>query len=339
MVENLMYVSGRVDIFDMVDIDLFIVVALNMMVLKLGHTGKSKPMFYNYLRPLTSPDEGLYVLACEEDVRCLATLVRSFKLIKVYIEHGVTILDSYLRAPRFRATLEEITYEPSSIAANRIEKILLLTWHESSETTKEPVCNSVTASSLPQHDSSTPCKDSVSESITPREAGFADVAGSGMDSSGLSHDESFRVDDLDLNLNEGEPDVGRTQEPILAEVSTQEPIVAECGRCCCNDGIMSVLGMIGKYTEHGNGQEDESARTDGQFFYDDEGIDTAYETKYDIQSSEDAGTDDDDDVDEDFLVDEENEIVEPDVDVHLFGISMDLPFDNIGITNLVSDDV
>nr|GFD20189.1 hypothetical protein [Tanacetum cinerariifolium] len=27
------------------------------------------------------------------------------------------------------------------------------------------------------------------------------------------------------------------------------------------------------------------------------------------------------------------------VDVHLFGISMDLPFDNIGIPNLVPDDV
>ncbi|GKC25071.1 heat stress transcription factor B-4-like protein [Tanacetum coccineum] len=79
--------------------------------------------------------------------------------------------------------------------------------------------------------------------------------------------------------------------------------------------------------------------TTGPFFYDDEGIDTAYKTEYDVQSSEDAGTDDDDDVDEDFLVDEENEIVEPDVDVHLFGISMDLPFDNTGITNLVSDDV
>ncbi|GKE66475.1 hypothetical protein Tco_1520636, partial [Tanacetum coccineum] len=72
---------------------------------------------------------------------------------------------------------------------------------------------------------------------------------------------------------------------------------------------------------------------------DDEGIDTTYETEYDVQSSEDAGTDDYDDVDEDFLVDEENEIVEPDVDVYLFSISMDLPFDNIGVTNLVSDDV
>ncbi|GKC59052.1 hypothetical protein Tco_1086650 [Tanacetum coccineum] len=229
-----MYVSGCVDIFDMVDIDLFTVVALNMMVLKLGYTGKSEPMFYNCLRPLTSLDEGLYDLACEEDVHFLATLIRSFKLIEVYIEHGVTTLDSYLRAPRFRATLEEINDESGSIAANRTKKILLFTWHESSETTKEPVCDSVTPSSLPQHDSSTPCKDSVYESITPSdinlifvsqqatasqviddvmrqlsfdetemdgEAGFADVAGSGVDSLGLSHDESFGVDDLDLNSN------------------------------------------------------------------------------------------------------------------------------------------
>ncbi|GJU36434.1 hypothetical protein Tco_1184788 [Tanacetum coccineum] len=165
---GLMYVSGHVDIFDMSDIDLFTVVALNMMVLKVGYTGKSKPMFYNYLRPLTSLDEGLYALACEENVHCLATIVRSFKLIKLYIEHGVTTLDSYLRAPQFRVTIKEITDEPGSIAANRTEKMLLLTWHESSETTKEPICDSVTPNSLPQHDLSTPYKDYVCESITPR---------------------------------------------------------------------------------------------------------------------------------------------------------------------------
>ncbi|GJU79449.1 hypothetical protein Tco_1281814 [Tanacetum coccineum] len=154
-----MYVSGRVHIFDMVDMDLFTVVALNTMVLKLCYTSESEPMFYNYLRPLTSLDEELYALAYEEDVRCLATLVRSLKLFEVYIEHGVIVLDSYLRAPRFRATLEDITDEPAgSIAANRTEKILLLTWHESSETTKEHVCDSITPSSLPQHDSSTPCR-------------------------------------------------------------------------------------------------------------------------------------------------------------------------------------
>ncbi|GKA33779.1 hypothetical protein Tco_0720208 [Tanacetum coccineum] len=228
-----MYVSGRVDIFDMVDIDLFTIVALNMMVLKLGYTGESEPMFYNYLRPLTSLDKGLYDLACEEDVRCLATIVRSFKLIEFYIEHGVTVLDSYLRAPRFRATLEDITDEPAgSIVANRTEKMLLLTWHESSETTKEPVCDSVTPSSLPQHDSSTPCKDSVCESITPRKPHFKQS-----------------VEDV----------------------------------------------VIEDYVSSGEDGEDAE-----------QGIDTAYETEYDVQSSEDAGS---------FI------------------------FDNIGITNLVPDDV
>nr|GFD15415.1 hypothetical protein [Tanacetum cinerariifolium] len=181
-------------------------------------------------------------------------------------------------SPWFRETLEDITDEPAgSIAVNRTEKILLLTWNESRETTKEPVCNSVTPSSLPQHDSSTPSKDFVCGSITLRcmpdciltppidgsvitytqlsgahgvdtqshvlqtiqshfsdinssfvsqqatasqviddvirklsfdeteldgETCFADVVGSGVDSSGLSHDESFGLDDLDLNLNE-----------------------------------------------------------------------------------------------------------------------------------------
>ncbi|GKB96769.1 mutator type transposase [Tanacetum coccineum] len=42
---------------------------------------------------------------------------------------------------------------------------------------------------------------------------------------------------------------------------------------------------------------------------------------------------------EDFIVDKENEIVEPNVDVHLFVINTDLPFDNIGVTNLVPNDV
>nr|GEW43634.1 hypothetical protein [Tanacetum cinerariifolium] len=348
---------GRVDIFDMVDIDLFTVVALNTMVLKLGYTGESEPMFYNYLILLTSLDVGLYALACEEDVRCLATLVRSFKLIEVYIEHDVTILDSYLRKPRFRATLEDITDEPTGgIAENRTKK-MLLTWHESSETTKEPYCiltsptdghvitytqlsgvhrvdtqshvlptiqsqfSDINLSFVSQQASASHVIDDVMRQLSfdetelDGEAGFADVLGSGVDSSGLSHDKSFGVDDLDLNLNEL-----RLALKSLLWQSVEDYVSFE------------------EDAELGNGQEDESALIDGQFFYEDEGIDIAYETKYDVQSSEDAGTDDDD-VDEDFLVDEENEIIEPDVDVHLFSISMDLPFDNIGITNLVPDDV
>ncbi|GJX53676.1 hypothetical protein Tco_0282045 [Tanacetum coccineum] len=382
-----MYVNGHVDIFDMVDIDLFTVIALNIMVVKLGYIGESKPLFYNNLRPLTSLDEGLYALAYEEDVNCLATLVRSFKLIEVYIEHGVTAVDSYTRLPpRFRATtIEEITDVSSSIEHR--SKNMLLTWHDSSEPTKESVFDYVTPRSLPQHDSSTPCKDFVSKSVTPRcmphcmltpttdefvmtytqlssvhgvdtqdhvlltiQSKFNDinlsfvsqqatpsqalviVVGSGIESYGLSYDENFGVEDLDLNLNEPvdlnvsqieiqaqlpvfeEPYVGRTQEPIMEEVRTQKPNVEEVRT-----------------------QEDESAPSDGHFFYDVEGINTVYKSQYDVRSSEYAGADDDED--DDFLVDEENKIVEPDVDVHLFGISMDVPFDNIGVINLVSDDV
>ncbi|GJW29611.1 hypothetical protein Tco_0046486 [Tanacetum coccineum] len=287
------YVDGHVNIFDMVDIDLFTVITLNMMVVQLGYTGESEPLFYNYLRPLTSLDERLYSLACEEDIHCLATLVRSFKLIEVYIEHDVTAVDSDRRPTRVRATIEDITDEPSSIAAieHKSRKMLLLTWHDSSEPTKELVYDSVTPSQVIED---VMRQLSFDETELDGEACFGDVVGSDIERFGLSHDESFGVEDLDLNLTEPvdlnvsqietqaqlpvseEPDVGRTQEPIM---------------------------------EEGNGQED-------------------------VKQDDDADEDDDD-----ILVDEENKIIEPDVGVHLFGISMNVLFHNIGVTNLVPDDV
>nr|GEY27035.1 shikimate O-hydroxycinnamoyltransferase [Tanacetum cinerariifolium] len=155
------------------------------------------------------------------------------------------------------------------------------------------------------------------------EAGFADVAGSGVDNSGLSHDESFGVDDLDLNLNEPMLVIlaeVSTQKLIMAEVSTQEPIMAEVST---EAPIVEEVGTQ-------------------EFSVEDVVIEDYVSSREDEEDAEQGnGTDDDDDVDvdEDFLVDEENESVEPDVNVHLFGISMDLPFDNIGITILVPDDV
>ncbi|GKE25516.1 hypothetical protein Tco_1440900, partial [Tanacetum coccineum] len=49
-----------------------------------------------------------------------------------------------------RATIEDITDEPGSFAAieHRSEKILLLTWHDSSAPTKESVCDFVTPSDI-----------------------------------------------------------------------------------------------------------------------------------------------------------------------------------------------
>nr|GEZ43813.1 transposase, MuDR, MULE transposase domain protein [Tanacetum cinerariifolium] len=292
MYPGLVYVSGHQDIFDMVDIDLFTIVTLNMMVVKLGYTGESEPLFYNYLRPLTSLDEGLYALAYEEDV------------------HG--------------------------------------------------------------------------------EACIADVAGSGAESSGLSHDESFGVDDLDLSLNEHVNLNVSQNETQLSSMCLRRQMLVELKnslwqRLALKNLLWQRLALR-EDAEQCNGQENESTPSinddddDEDFLVDEENeivnpdvnldipvkavqdqlqrelkihisMSKAFRAKskaerdirgdYFLQYSmlrdyysEDAGINDDDD-DEDFLVDEENEIVNPDVDVHLFGISMDLPFDNIGVTNLV----
>ncbi|GJZ47898.1 hypothetical protein Tco_0601730 [Tanacetum coccineum] len=222
--------------------------------------------------------------------------------------------------PRVRATIEDITDEPGSIAAieYRSEKMLLLTWHDSSEPTKEPVCDFVTPRSLPQHDSSTPCKDYVCESITPRCMPHCMLTPPTDESVIKDVMRQLSFEETELDGEAGFGDVARSEVIVEDYMSSREDV------------------------DQGNGQEDESAPSDRNFFYDDEGIDNAYKTQYDVQSSEDAGTnddDDDDDEDDGFLVNKENEIVEPDVDVHLFSISMDVPFDNISITNLVPDDV
>nr|GEY97926.1 hypothetical protein [Tanacetum cinerariifolium] len=298
----------------------------------VSYTGESKP-FYNYLRPFTSLDEGCMLWHMRRmPPRFRATIeeITNEPDSIATVEHR-----SKKMPPRFRATIKEITDEPDSIATveHRSKKMLLLTWNAFSEPTEEPVYEYIIPRSLVKHDYNTPFEDFITPRCIPHcmlthpydesviaytqltcviddvmrklsfeetkldgEACFTDVKGNSVESYSLSHDESFGVDDLDLNLNEPvnlnvsqietqsklhvseDPDVSRSQEPIMEE---------------------------GK----------------GQFFYNDEGIDIAYETEYDVHSSKDACTYDDDD-DEDFLVDEENEIVEPDVDVHLFGISM-----------------
>ncbi|GKE34344.1 hypothetical protein Tco_1453666 [Tanacetum coccineum] len=181
-----------------------------MMVVQLGYTGKLEPLLYNYLRPLTTLDEGLYDLACEENVRCLATIVRSFKLIEVYIEHGVTSINTYQRPPpHVRATIEDITEPGSSAVIEHKSEKLSLPQHDSSTSFKDSVCESDTPRCMP-HGMLTPPTDefvimythfvsqqatashviedvmrqlSFEETELDGEAGFGDVAGTSIDSS------------------------------------------------------------------------------------------------------------------------------------------------------------
>ncbi|GKC88705.1 hypothetical protein Tco_1149354, partial [Tanacetum coccineum] len=62
-----------------------------------------------------------------------------------------------------------------------------------------------------------------------------------------------------------EPDVGTTEEPIVVEVRTQEPIVEEVRtqEPIVEDVLVEDYVSFGEDTKQGNGQEDESAPSDG----------------------------------------------------------------------------
>nr|GFD48747.1 hypothetical protein [Tanacetum cinerariifolium] len=94
-----------------------------------------------------------------------------------------------------------------------------------------------------------------------------------------------------------------TQEPILAEVSTQEPIVAKVNT---QEHIAVEVSTKVPIVEEVGTQ---------QFSVKDVVLEDYVSSREDAEQYNGM---DDDDIDEDFLVDEENKVVEPDVDVHLF---------------------
>ncbi|GJW50106.1 hypothetical protein Tco_0091457 [Tanacetum coccineum] len=150
----------------------------------------------------------------------------------------------------------------------------------------------------------------------------------------------MKVDDLDLNLNltlDLNVSQIETQEEVpVSEVPNEEHVVVHVRVVDFIDGSDEEAIKQGngeEVIEQGNGEEVIKETSGEQVEYDVVGIDSAYETQYYVESGNDAGTDGDDD---DFLVDKEIEIVEPDVDVHLFGIRKDVPF--VGVTSLVLED-
>ncbi|GKC47307.1 hypothetical protein Tco_1065029 [Tanacetum coccineum] len=293
------YVDDEVDIFDMVDIEVFFVGELYEMVLQLSYKGESEPLFHNYLRPMSTLDERLYSLVCDEDVRCLTTLVISFKLVEVFIKHGYMNILSYLKAPPqgVRATIEDIKCKQT------INHVL------------DDVIRHI----------------SFDDMELDGEVGFGDVAGSSLDSSGLIHNESFGVDDLDLNLNlmlDLNVPQNETQEEVLVyevpndhvvnESYTHVDIELEVDVCRIEEHIVLdvrvdevVHGSGEESVEQGHGEEFVKHDSGQQIQYDVDGIDSAYETQYSYESSE--------------------------MQVHM--MMMDFPFNNIGVTSLPPDEV
>ncbi|GJU16994.1 hypothetical protein Tco_1144960 [Tanacetum coccineum] len=271
------YVDDEVDIFDMVDIEVFFVGELYEMVLQLSYKGESEPLFYNCLRPMSTLDERLYSLACDENAP----------------PQGV------------RATIEDIN-EPITVRCKQTINHVL-----------DDVIRHI----------------SFDDMELDGEVGFGDVASSSLDSSGLIHNESFGVDGLDLNLNlmlglnvpqkETQEEVLVYEVPndhVVNESYTHVDIESEVDVCRIEEHI--VLDVRVDEVVHGGGEESVEQGHGEEFVEHDSG----QQVQYNVD-------------DEDVLMDVENEIVEPNVDVHLFGITKDFPFNNIGVTSLPPDEV
>ncbi|GJR84146.1 hypothetical protein Tco_0154931 [Tanacetum coccineum] len=301
------YVNGKFDIFDMVDIEVFSMIELYVMVLQLGYKGESKPLFYNNIRLMSSLNEGLFALACDEDISCLDNLVRSFKLVRVFIKHGYTIGLSYLRAHHkdthgkdFVCDYVTPTSIPHGLLTHPTDEFVITYTHLSGAQALDTqyhvrltIKSQFIAINL-RFISVQPTANQVLDDMIRHisfddmeldgEVGFVDVTEEVLVSE-LPNDHMVNESDTYVDL-ELAGDVGRTKEHVVEHVRIDEV----------------VHGSGEEVVEQGNGEEF---------------------VKHD----------------DDLLVDEENEIVEPDVDVHLFGITKDVPFDNIRITSLLPEDV
>ncbi|GKE42065.1 hypothetical protein Tco_1469349 [Tanacetum coccineum] len=193
------YVDGAIDIFDMVDIKLFYM--------------KGCMLWY------------------DEDIRCLAMLVRSFKLVEVYIEHCYTIVLSYLRAlPQgVRATIKDVS-EPNfvdeSVTPRSIPHVLLAHPIDEYIITYTQLSD-VQALDIQDHVLPTILHISFDDMELHEVAIFGDVADVAQTESQEEVIMSKVLDDHVVNESDTYVDVetavvGRTKEPVVEHVIVDE---------------------------------------------------------------------------------------------------------------------
>nr|GEU53114.1 hypothetical protein [Tanacetum cinerariifolium] len=188
-----MYVDGHVDIFDMIDIDLFSVIALNMMVVQLDH---GVTTVNSYQRP--SP----HVRATMEDI----TEPDSSASIETRSEKMLLLTCHDSNAPIKESVCDFVT--PKSLPQ-----------HDSSTPCKDSVCESVTPRCMPHATASHVIEDvirqlSFEETELDGEAGFGDVA------------EDVGRPQVPVS---NEADFGRTQEHIVEQVIVKDYVSYEEG--------------------------------------------------------------------------------------------------------------
>ncbi|GKA51151.1 transposase, MuDR [Tanacetum coccineum] len=99
-----MYVRGKVNYVDNIDVDLFNVDELHMFLQDLGYDPKQL-MLYHYKLPNKSLDYGLRPLIFDADVVSLINLVANCKVVEVFVEYWLTNVDHRYLSP-FKSTVE-----------------------------------------------------------------------------------------------------------------------------------------------------------------------------------------------------------------------------------------
>ncbi|CAI9300522.1 unnamed protein product [Lactuca saligna] len=108
--------------------DTFSVHDIDEMMEQLGYVDEGIPLYYQFKRPLSDLDFGLFALGSDQDVRHLGTFISKHKLIENYIEHGKTQLHTYTMSPnQSKIQINEIIEPPTC------SRRLFLDWYDTSE--------------------------------------------------------------------------------------------------------------------------------------------------------------------------------------------------------------
>ncbi|GKD69757.1 hypothetical protein Tco_1323847 [Tanacetum coccineum] len=138
-----MYVGGKVNYVDNIDVDLFNVDEVHMFVQDLGYDPKQL-MYYHFKLPNKSLDYGLRPLSCDDDLVGLINIVETFKLVEVFIEYWLTSVDHHYLSP-FKPSVEiEELDDDIELNASMVEssKKLALEYGHKNVNVEDSVCKS-----------------------------------------------------------------------------------------------------------------------------------------------------------------------------------------------------
>ncbi|GJU20499.1 mutator type transposase [Tanacetum coccineum] len=138
-----MYVGGKVNYVDNIDVDLFNVDEVHMFVQDFGYDPKQL-MFYHSKLPNKSLDYGLRPLSCDADVVSLINIVETCKVVEVFIEYWLTSVDHHYLSP-FKTSIEieelddDVELNASVVGSS---KRLALEYGHKNVNAEESVCKS-----------------------------------------------------------------------------------------------------------------------------------------------------------------------------------------------------